>query len=288
MVEVALCSRHRPPAPGPRPRDLRLRGRRPRRRPGAGLVPRHAARRGSAPSSRAPCCSPTSTSTTRAPPGCSAGAIRTSRLRARARRAAPGRPFEAARERRAAVRRRHGGALGRGRARARGADPTCCQGGENVEGFHVAYTPGHASHHVCYLHEDTGDAYVGDVAGVRMPPYELVVAPTPPPDIDVEAWLARSTLIASWSPQRSASRTSAQVDGRRRRTSSRMRDALTGRPSSRPARRRGALRRQARSRRSSDAVDPATLESLRCRRRPPEQLYLGLERATGASATRRR
>ena len=27
-------------------------------------------------------------------------------------------------------------------------------GGEAVEGFRVAYTPGHASHHVCYLHED--------------------------------------------------------------------------------------------------------------------------------------
>ena len=63
-------------------------------------------------------------------------------------------------------------------------------GGETVEGFRVAYTPGHASHHVCYLHEETGDAYVGDVAGVRIPPYEHTVAPTPPPDIDVEA-LAR-------------------------------------------------------------------------------------------------
>src|SRR4051794_29798386 len=36
-------------------------------------------------------------------------------------------------------------------------------GGETVEGFRVEYTPGHASHHVCYLHEDTRDAYVGDV-----------------------------------------------------------------------------------------------------------------------------
>src|SRR5215203_5266630 len=38
-------------------------------------------------------------------------------------------------------------------------------GGEVVEGFRVAYTPGHASHHVSYLNEATGDAYVGDVAG---------------------------------------------------------------------------------------------------------------------------
>ena len=29
------------------------------------------------------------------------------------------------------------------------------------------YTPGHASHHVSYLHEPTGTAFVGDVGGVR-------------------------------------------------------------------------------------------------------------------------
>ena len=28
-----------------------------------------------------------------------------------------------------------------------------------------------------------------DVAGVRIPPYPYVIAPTPPPDIDVEAWM---------------------------------------------------------------------------------------------------
>ena len=33
----------------------------------------------------------------------------------------------------------------------------------------VAYTPGHASHHVSYFHEDSGWAFVGDVAGVRHP-----------------------------------------------------------------------------------------------------------------------
>ena len=31
------------------------------------------------------------------------------------------------------------------------------EGGERLEGFRVAYTPGHASHHVAYLHEDVGD-----------------------------------------------------------------------------------------------------------------------------------
>jgi len=73
-------------------------------------------------------------------------------------------------------------------------------GGETVEGMRVAYTPGHASHHVCYLHEETGEAFVGDVAGVRLPGSTYTVAPTPPPDIDVEAWLASVDEVAAWSP----------------------------------------------------------------------------------------
>jgi glyoxylase-like metal-dependent hydrolase (beta-lactamase superfamily II) len=75
-------------------------------------------------------------------------------------------------------------------------------GGETVEGFRVAYTPGHASHHVSYFSEDSGDAYVGDVAGVRIPPSEFTLAPTPPPDIDVELWLASLDTIAGFSPNR--------------------------------------------------------------------------------------
>jgi glyoxylase-like metal-dependent hydrolase (beta-lactamase superfamily II) len=74
-------------------------------------------------------------------------------------------------------------------------------GGETVLGFKVAYTPGHASHHVCYLHEATGTAFVGDMAGVRVPPAGLTLAPTPPPDIDVEAWERSLSVIAAWEPQ---------------------------------------------------------------------------------------
>lgn len=78
-------------------------------------------------------------------------------------------------------------------------------GGETVLGdFRVEYTPGHASHHVSYLHEPTGTALVGDVAGVRIPPATLVAAPTPPPDIDVDAWHASLELIRGWRPQQLA------------------------------------------------------------------------------------
>jgi glyoxylase-like metal-dependent hydrolase (beta-lactamase superfamily II) len=77
-------------------------------------------------------------------------------------------------------------------------------GGETVLGMRVAYTPGHASHHVCYLHEDSGTAFVGDVAACRIPPSRLVMPPTPPPDIDIELWEESLDLVASWSPQRLA------------------------------------------------------------------------------------
>jgi glyoxylase-like metal-dependent hydrolase (beta-lactamase superfamily II) len=76
------------------------------------------------------------------------------------------------------------------------------RGGETVEGFRVEYAPGHASHHVVYLHEDTGDAYVGDVGGVRVPPFDFALAPTPPPDIDIEKWKASIDLVESWEPKR--------------------------------------------------------------------------------------
>ena len=70
------------------------------------------------------------------------------------------------------------------------------EGGETIEDtFRVTYTPGHASHHVSYLDTATGEAYVGDTAGVRLPPHEYMVPPTPPPDIDVDQWLHSIGLI---------------------------------------------------------------------------------------------
>lgn len=58
---------------------------------------------------------------------------------------------------------------------------------ENVVGLACFPTTGHAGHHVSYLHED-GTLYAGDAAGVRIEPGRFVYAPTPPPEIDLEAW----------------------------------------------------------------------------------------------------
>jgi glyoxylase-like metal-dependent hydrolase (beta-lactamase superfamily II) len=77
-------------------------------------------------------------------------------------------------------------------------------GGETIHdgAYKVAYTPGHASHHVSYLHD--GTAFVGDVGGVRITPESMTIPPTPPPDIDVEAWLQSIALVRAWRPQRLA------------------------------------------------------------------------------------
>jgi len=68
----------------------------------------------------------------------------------------------------------------------------------------VEYTPGHASHHVVYFDRSDGTAFVGDVAGVRIPPSDFVRPPTPPPDIDVERWLESIDLVAGRRPARLA------------------------------------------------------------------------------------
>ena len=81
---------------------------------------------------------------------------------------------------------------------------TVLQGGEKLLGdrFEVAHTPGHASHHVCYLHD--GTAFVGDAGGVRIPPSSFTIPPTPPPDIDIEAWHESLERVAAWKPERLA------------------------------------------------------------------------------------
>ena len=64
----------------------------------------------------------------------------------------------------------------------------------------VEYTPGHASHHVSYLDTASRVAFVGDTAGIRKGSGTYVMPPTPPPDIDVEAWRASAEKILAWAP----------------------------------------------------------------------------------------
>jgi glyoxylase-like metal-dependent hydrolase (beta-lactamase superfamily II) len=77
------------------------------------------------------------------------------------------------------------------------------KGGERIEGggraFDVAYTPGHASHHVSYFDPSSRIAFVGDTAGVCIDDGE-VVPPTPPPDIDLSLWAESARRIEAWQP----------------------------------------------------------------------------------------
>jgi len=80
---------------------------------------------------------------------------------------------------------------------------TILSGGEQLEAggrtFEVAYTPGHASHHVSYFDRSSGTAFVGDTAGMSIDG-GYVLPPTPPPDIDLELWRESVARIEAWSP----------------------------------------------------------------------------------------
>jgi glyoxylase-like metal-dependent hydrolase (beta-lactamase superfamily II) len=47
-------------------------------------------------------------------------------------------------------------------------------------------TPGHAEHHYSYLFEDV--LFSGDVGGVRIPGYQYLRVPMPPPELHIERW----------------------------------------------------------------------------------------------------
>jgi glyoxylase-like metal-dependent hydrolase (beta-lactamase superfamily II) len=66
----------------------------------------------------------------------------------------------------------------------------------------VAYTPGHASHHVSYFDEHEGVAFVGDTAGIRIQNGAYILPATPPPDINLELWDASFARILARRPAR--------------------------------------------------------------------------------------
>jgi glyoxylase-like metal-dependent hydrolase (beta-lactamase superfamily II) len=83
------------------------------------------------------------------------------------------------------------------------------EGGERIvlgdRTLEVAYTPGHAVHHVSYFDAASRLAFVGDTGGIRLrgdgEGALIVIPPTPPPDIDLEAWAASRARILAWQPE---------------------------------------------------------------------------------------
>jgi glyoxylase-like metal-dependent hydrolase (beta-lactamase superfamily II) len=82
---------------------------------------------------------------------------------------------------------------------------TALRGGERLglggREFQVAYTPGHAAHHVSYFEPASGVAFVGDTGGLMSPRLPCVLPVTPPPEFDLEAWLASIHRIRMWRPR---------------------------------------------------------------------------------------
>ena len=82
---------------------------------------------------------------------------------------------------------------------------TALRGGETLQlgsrELAVAYTPGHAAHHVSYFESASGVGFVGDTAGLYGPRLPVVLPVTPPPDFDLAAWLQSIELIQAWHPR---------------------------------------------------------------------------------------
>jgi glyoxylase-like metal-dependent hydrolase (beta-lactamase superfamily II) len=83
------------------------------------------------------------------------------------------------------------------RVRVLAGGETIAAGGRELR---VAYTPGHASHHVSYFDPSSRVAFVGDTAGIRRGSGNYVMPPTPPPDIDLDAWRESERRILAWDP----------------------------------------------------------------------------------------
>jgi glyoxylase-like metal-dependent hydrolase (beta-lactamase superfamily II) len=64
--------------------------------------------------------------------------------------------------------------------------------------FRALHTPGHAIHHIAWQLEDA--IFTGDVGGVKIND-GLVVAPCPPPDIQVEDWVRSIEIIRNANPK---------------------------------------------------------------------------------------
>jgi glyoxylase-like metal-dependent hydrolase (beta-lactamase superfamily II) len=75
--------------------------------------------------------------------------------------------------------------------------------GSRVVGLECFPSPGHANHHVCYLHRD-GTLYAGDAAGVRIQPASFALPVCPPPEVDVEGWFRTFEEIERRRPERLA------------------------------------------------------------------------------------
>ncbi len=71
--------------------------------------------------------------------------------------------------------------------------------GRRLEAF---YAPGHAKHQMALLDSATGDMFVGDALGVRVPEAGVVRPAAPPPEFDLELVIDTAARLHSLQPAR--------------------------------------------------------------------------------------
>jgi len=150
---------------------------------------------------------------------------------------------------------------------------TALHGGEQVEGLRVEHVPGHARHHVAFHDAESGAVFAGDVAGVRIAPSAVTIAPTPPPEVDVEAWVGSLEKLRSLGASRlhlthfgAVEDVAAQLE--------RVEAALRGGVEAAGRGREALLAHVERELAAAGREHAARLRQAA----PPEQLWLGLER----------
>jgi len=62
-------------------------------------------------------------------------------------------------------------------------------------------TPGHAGHHHAFHDPDAGLVFTGDVGGIRLGGARYVSPPTPPPEIDLDAWAKSLDRLRALQPR---------------------------------------------------------------------------------------
>ena len=62
-------------------------------------------------------------------------------------------------------------------------------------------TPGHAYHHMAYWLED-GVCFTGDIAAVRLPGFDHIRLPTPPPEFHLQLWKESVARLKAMKPDR--------------------------------------------------------------------------------------
>jgi len=71
-------------------------------------------------------------------------------------------------------------------------------------GIHATplFTPGHARHHVVWILQegDRRHAFLGDLAGIRVPQSDWIAVPTPPPEYEPEAWIVSLDRVLAARP----------------------------------------------------------------------------------------